>query len=212
VPYGLLAVLALGLAALVVKLHNRRKHDTKYFFDVVHETAEALGDHPLRIAAVDALLIIGTSFLSWRWLAATIGLVAGFGGGVRWLDRTKKTKLIGSLGLVLGAVVTGLGWQITNGVPVQSVDLSPPLPYVDHAIPYFGETSQFIYVGVVVPDTPAGVNPHLVTHRIEELKRSQYLLTFNAKPFLYCRADITPAMAVLHLFGGTSSTPKVAQC
>jgi hypothetical protein len=211
VPYGLLALLGVGVIAIGVKVYNRRKHAHKYFFDVIHSGATRLSAHPLRIALVDAVAIGAASFVSWRAFAAAIGAVAAVGGAIRLLDPTKHVKALGTLGLALAALVTGLGWQITGRVPVQAVWLNPRLPGIDHTMPYFGETDQYIYVGGVNRD-PANPRTYVYTHQIVELKRSKYLLTFNGRPYIYCRANLPPAQIVVGLLATPSVTPKKVQC
>jgi hypothetical protein len=131
---------------------------------------------------------------------------------VRWLDRTKqgRLKLAGTLGLAFAALVTGLGWQITAHVPVQSVSLSPSLPGINEPLAYFGQTDQYVYVGVVERDKSTG--GYYYTYQINALPRSRYLLTFNRRSFIYCRPNQPPADLVERLLSSPSATPTRVQC
>jgi hypothetical protein len=182
------------------------------FTRTVLDGARRLSPHPLRIAAVDVVLIIGASFWSWRALAAVASGVAAFGSAIWLLDRKRTRKVVGILGLGVAALLIGLGWQITGRIPVQAVIVTPPpLPRLaNDPVPYFGETDQFIYVGVLQFEKNSSRPVYL--HEIEELRRGSHLLTFPGKPFVFCREDQAPAIVVARLFAGSAETPKLVQC
>lgn len=207
VPYAIGALLLVGIIAVVVSMRNLKKAKSQRVphMTVIHNLAERLDEHPLPIAAGDAALIVGASFISWRVFAVVVGLVAAVGGGIRWLDLTKKTKTLGTLGLVVAAIVTGLGWQITGHIKVQSVSLQPSLPGINHSVPYFGETSQYIYIGRQQRTSDVST-PYVFVRQIRELKRSKYLLTFNGNPYVYCINDPPPSTTLYRLFANSSTT------
>ncbi len=210
-PYALVAALGAVALRIGISVHNRKPENQRHFNEVVCEGATKLSRHPFRIAAVDAILIGAASLWSWRAFAAVIGAVAAFGGALWWLDTTRKVKVVGTLGLALAAVVTGLGWQITNRIAVQGAWLTPPIPGIDHPVPYFGETGSYIYVGGQRRD-PANRSIYFYTHQIEELRRRDYLLTYNGKSFNYCREDLSPAAIFQRLLTNNNTTPKLVQC
>jgi hypothetical protein len=185
---------------------------TARFTDTVRYRAKKLSPHPVRIAGVDLVLVVGASFWSWRALAAVASGVAAFGSAIWLLDVNRKRKTVGILGFGVAALLIGLGWQINGGIPVQAVVVTPPsLPRLaKHPVPYFGETDQYIYVGVLQFEKHAPQPVYL--HQIEELKRSSHLLTFRGKPFIYCREDQAPALAIVRLFAGATAPPKLVQC
>ena len=211
VPYALAAVLAAVAIRVGILIFNRKPANQVHFGEVVCTLATKLSRHPFRIALFDAILIAATSLWSWRAFAAAIGLVAAFGGALWWLDSTRKIKVVGTLGLALAAVVTGLGWQITDKIAVQGAWLTPPLPGIDHPVPYFGETGDFIYVGGQRPE-PGEPNRYIYTHQIQELKRSEYRLTFNGASFIYCRENLSPAAVLKRLVTDPNVPPRIVHC
>ncbi len=211
IPYALAAVVAAVALRVGIASFNRKPENQRHFGEVVCGLATRLSRHPFRIALVDALLIAGASLWSWRAFAAVIGGVAAFGGALWWLDSTRKIKVVGTLGLALAAVVTGLGWQITNRIAVQGVWLTPSLPGIDHPLPYFGETRDYVYVGGQRHD-PSDTRRFIYTHQIRELKRSEYRLTFNGAPFIYCRENLSPATVLQRLLTNPNLPPQTVHC
>ena len=175
-------------------------------FDLVghlHERAHNLSPRGLQIAAVEALLLVAASFWTWQALTVVVAGMATFGAGIRLLDRAHKSKAIGYLGAAIGALAISLGWQVDGSLKVPGVVVVPRLEHPSRPVlPYFGETSDFIYVGVMEA-RPAGARSSPSLPVIAELRRDKRLLKFTAGSAGYCRPIERPIFAVVHwLFGG----------
>jgi hypothetical protein len=110
--------------------------------------------------------------------------------------------------LVFAAFITGLGCQITHRVPLRAVLLTPRLDGITQAVPYFGETDSFIYLGVL-EETADGVH---YLPRIREVSRAKYALTFTGQPVHYCIGIPPPlVMAIRFLAGETNTAPLGCQ-
>ena len=179
-------------------------------FDLVehlHERAHNLSPRALQIAAFELPLLVAASFASWQLLTVVVAGMATFGAGIRLLDRAHKSKALGYLGAAIGAVAISVGWQVDGNVKVPGVVVTPPLPGMSsRVLPYFGETSTFIYIGVSEQQR-ANARSSEDLPAIVELRRDKRLLTFTGSSVGYCRPIAAPAFAVAHLFtGGTRSS------
>jgi hypothetical protein len=148
------------------------------------------------IALVDVCVLVVCSFLSWRALALAVGAISLVGASIRWLDDNKpgSLKLIGTLGLLSGAMITGLGWQVTGTVDVQSVSVEPEVAGISEALPYFGESGDVIYLGGV---RRTG-DRYAYTRQVIEIDRATHLLTFNPGSYHFCHSDTPPGTVLFH--------------
>jgi hypothetical protein len=192
---GLTAVIgaAYAVGCCVVR---RRRLSPDEIYRAAKVTATWLTPRGAWIAFVDVCVLVGCSFLSWRALALSVGAISLVGASIRWLDDNKpgSLKLIGTLGLLTGAMVTGLGWQITGTVDVQSVTVKPELDGISEALPYFGESGDVIYLGGV---SRTG-DRYAYTRQVIEIDRATHLLTFNPGSYHFCRSDTPPGTLLLH--------------
>jgi hypothetical protein len=203
------AVLTAVAAAVTSVLHHYdRRRPRAGYGAYVHGLARWLSPKGAQIAVVDAALIVGAAAISWRVFALVIGTIAAFGGAIRWLDdsKTGRGKWLGTFGLVFAAFVTGLGYQITHRVPLRAVLVSPRVDGITQAAPYFGETADFIYLGVL-EKTPDGYD---YLPRIREVSRADHLLTFTGQPVHYCISTPPPLVMAVRFLAGQTNTSDLS--
>jgi hypothetical protein len=147
------------------------------------------------LALAGAAAIIISMFFSWRALAGVLGVVAATGATIRYLytrpDRPRQSlALIVITLLAVGAA--GIIWQVQPPVKVQAV-VVVPLPEAEGlpddflsstegiALPYFGETSDQVFVGEVRRATAGDTHPQdwTYTGRIVEIRRDGVRLIFE---------------------------------
>lgn len=193
------------LKVLGSRLWAPLRFDARKAFD---ERSHDLSSHALQIAVFDVAAIVIASFISWLALAIVVGGIATIGAAIRFLDRAHRSKALGYLGAAAGALAVNVGWQVRGSIWVQGVLVNPAPPgYSNKPLPYFGETSSFIYVGWPSRDKVNG-------WEIKELPRDKTSLTYTAYSFPYCRSHLParPNQLVWSVLRGHSASQISTGC
>ena len=140
--------------------------------------------------AIVLLLVVGGSFLvDWRLFGAVLALAAAMTAAWLHNDDTFPLRTPGLIGVLAAAsAILAITWGVEGAVGVQSVKITPfPLSRAlskgeaPPSLPYFGESSGFVYVGMVAsPKTdPQCAHLFCTGSVILALDRSKTTLAFT---------------------------------
>lgn len=166
------------------------------------------------LAAIGAT--IGLAFTTWPLFGIALALLIAGTAMVRYLDaqpcssRTAAPSLGVILALVLAAAIAAIASQVNNVIAVRTVIVVPSANVTLHevpadvAIPYFGETSDFVYIAQLTNVRPAPDGGHNwdYYHSVMEIPRDQVRLIHQAEPACLRNSIKTPAQAIADLVRG----------
>jgi hypothetical protein len=165
------------------------------------------------VVSVAGLAILGSAFVSWRVFAVAVVILVPLAAAFRALrlaHNSRNATLSTVMLVTAAAVIAGFSWQITPSIPVQSVLVDPPLPSQNVAAPYFGESSDYVYVGVVRRDPKTKLwEP---CRQILELPRKKVGLTFIGPRASFHRANQSPAVTAIRLLKGQTAVEPRPAC
>ena len=202
--FGVLLAYVLVLVVNVVSSRRRRRSPAnqgprpRNIFYACRSTVRGLQRGHLRVlGALGVSLIIGTSFANWRAFGIVLAFVVVVAATLRYFyrysPRRRRPSLAQVIIVVLAAGAAAAAWQVNESIHVQAVVVTPPpneaLEGV--AVPYFGETDELVYLGVI--DTVEKVGPEefdwIYRYEIAEVARDDVKLVF-----LFDKAELNPTL------------------
>jgi hypothetical protein len=210
-------IVLLAVAYLLSYGVARRKGETRdrHMIDFVGEGIKGWGPQQLRWFGLLACgLVLAASATDWRVLGIVVFIVIFIGGGLFYLRARANQQASGVplaliISYVLAAGALGAAWQVTSASPVTQVVVRPQFAGLprNFPIPYFGEDSNFVYLGKIVRITHSSSrspNDWTYCHRVIEVDRSKVKLIFVSGAGRFGHGLKTPIRGLFDLLKGRS--------